>query len=118
MMKDIIAQDNFMLWRIEDFKLLFKDVFWHGFPNFWNEQGLYLSEEEYHIKLSARRNDTSHAGKIMTNVKGKDIFDVLDKYLYLLHETRKIIFVLPPVTYKFHSKFDAINREMLAVAFP
>ena len=37
MMKDIIAKANFMLGRILDFKLLFKDVFRHGLPNFWNE---------------------------------------------------------------------------------
>ena len=58
-MKNIIAKTNFMLGRIAYFKLLFKDVFRHGLPNFWNGQGLYLIEEEYHIKLSERRNDTS-----------------------------------------------------------
>ena len=42
MMKDIIAKDNFMLGRITNFKLLFKNVFQHGFPNLWNEKGLYL----------------------------------------------------------------------------
>ena len=51
----------------------------------------------------------------MTNVKGQDI---LDKDFYLLHETRKIIFDLPPVTYKFHSELDAINIEMPTMYFP
>ena len=85
-MKDIIAKANFMLGRITYFKLLFKDVFRHGFPNLWNEQGLYLLEEEYHMKLLERTNDTSQVNEIMENVKGKDIFDVLYKYFYLLHE--------------------------------
>lgn len=54
----------------------------------------------------------------MTNVKGQDIFDVLDKDFYLLHEMRKIIFDLPPITYKFHFELNAINIEMLVVSFP
>ena len=63
-------------------------------------------------------NDTSKVDKITTNIKGPDIFDVLDKDFYLFHEMRKIIFNLPPITYKFHSELDAINREMLAASFP
>ena len=43
MMKEIIAKANFMLGRITNFKLLFKDVFRHRLPKFWNKQGLYLS---------------------------------------------------------------------------
>lgn len=34
MMEDIIAKANFMLGRITYLKLLFKDVFQHGLPNF------------------------------------------------------------------------------------
>lgn len=89
MVNNIFAKANFMLGKIADLKLLFKDIFRHGLPNFWNEQGLFLSEEEYHIKLSKRKNDTSKVDNIMKNIKGQDIFDVLDKDFYLLHETRK-----------------------------
>lgn len=58
-MKGIISKANFMLERIADFKLLFKDIFRHGLPNFWNEKGLYFSEDEYLVKLLERRNDAS-----------------------------------------------------------
>ena len=65
-----------------------------------------------------RSNDTSQVDKIMKNGKGQDIIDILDKYFYLLHERRKIIFDLPPVTYKFHYEIDVVNREMMVVSFP
>ena len=87
-MKDIISKDNFMLGRVSYFILLFKYVFQRGFPNFWNEQRLYLSKYEYHIKLLEKRNDTSKIDQIVANIKGQDIFDVLDKDFYLFHETR------------------------------
>ena len=102
MMKDIISKDNFMLGRVSYFILLFKYVFQRGFPNFWNEQRLYLSKYEYHIKLLEKINDTSKVDQIVANIKGQDIFDVLDKYLFLFHETRQIIFDFPPLTYKFY----------------
>ena len=118
MVKGIISKANFMFGKVAGFKLLFKDVFQQGLPNFWNEQGLSLSEDEYHVKLLEKRNDTSKVGHIVANIKGEDTFDVLDKYFYLFHETRKTLFDLPPITYKFHSELDVINREMLAVSFP
>ena len=63
-------------------------------------------------------NDTSRINQVVPSIKGQDIFDVLERDFFLFHETKQVIYVLPPVTYAFHSELDAIKREMLGVSFP
>ena len=47
MLQDTIAKEKYMLSKIDDFKVILRDVFEHDLPNFWDEQGLFLSENEY-----------------------------------------------------------------------
>ena len=37
LLKDMTTNANLLLWRVEDFKMIFKDMFGQGFPNFLNE---------------------------------------------------------------------------------
>ena len=46
MLHDTNAKEKYILSRIDDFKVIFRDVFEHGIPSFWDEQGLFLTENE------------------------------------------------------------------------
>ena len=87
-------------------------------PNFWNEQGICIPKNEYQIKLLEKRNDTSAFDQLTINIKGQDIFEVLENFYCLLHPNIKVINGLPPLTYAFSSELNEINREMLVVSFP
>ena len=47
MLQGIIAKAKFVLSRVSDFRIIFQAIFEHGLPNFWDEQGSFLSEEYY-----------------------------------------------------------------------
>ena len=93
-------------------------MFEKGIPNFWNEQGLFLSNTKYQVKFLEKRNDLSDINQLTSGIKRQDIFDILEKGFYLLFMMRQTINGFPPVTCSFYSDFDAISREMLAVSFP
>ena len=116
LLKDVAAKANYLLRRVDDFKIIFKDVFQKGFPNFWDEHGLFLLDTEYQDKLLDTRNDLFNINQLTLGIKGKYIFDILQKDLWLLL-MRQTINGLSSVTYSFYSEMDAINREMLAISF-
>lgn len=118
LLKDMTTEANYLLRRVKDFKIIFKDMFEQGFPNFQDEQGLFIPENDYQIKLLEKRNDISNIDQLTSNVKGKYIFDILEKYFSFLYMMRQTIDGLPPITYSFYFDLDAISREMLAVSFP
>jgi hypothetical protein len=117
LLKDMIEKANYLL-RVEDFKIIFKDIFEKNFPNFWDERGLFIAMNDHQVKILEKRNDISNIDQSKSNIKGKDIFDILEKDFYLLFMLRKIVNGLSPVTYSFYSELDVISREMLVVPFP
>ena len=117
-MKDIASKANYLLKRVGDFKIIFKDIFEQGLPNFWDDQGLFLSDTEYQEKFLEKRNDLSDINQSTSSIKGQDIFHMLQRDFYILFMMRQTINGLPSITYSFYSELDAIKREMLAVYFP
>ena len=88
LLKDIIAKANYLLIRVDDFRIIFKDIFKKGLPNFGDEQGLFLSNSEYQEKFLEKRNDLSHINQLTSGIKGKYIFHILQKDFYLLFMMR------------------------------
>ena len=117
MMKEVTTKAKFVLGRTKDFKVPFKDIFSQGLPNLWDEQGVCIAKNEYHLKLQEKRNDTSAIDKLGWSIKGQHIFEILDKDFFLFHEIGRVIFGLPP-SYNFYSELEVISREMLAASFP
>ena len=37
LLKDIVVKANYLLRRVDDFKIIFKEIFEQGLPNFWDE---------------------------------------------------------------------------------
>ena len=68
--------------------------------------------------LNQKKVDTSLIDKLDPVLKGRCIFDVLDKDFCLYFETRRIISNMPSPSYSLFSDFDVVNRDLLAVAFP
>ena len=68
--------------------------------------------------LNQNKFDTSLINKLDPIIKGRCIFDVLDKDFRLYFETRRIISNMPPPSYSLFLDFDVVNRDLLAVAFP
>jgi hypothetical protein len=99
-------------------ELFFKDVFEHGLPSFWDEQGLFLSENDYQEVFQERRNDVSSFNQLSAVIKGQDILNILKKDFNLLYMMKEAALSLPPITYFFYSYLDAVNRETLVVSFP
>ena len=81
LLKDIASKANYLLRRVEDFKVIFKEIFEQGLPNFWDEQGLFLSNIKYQEKFLEKRNDLSDINQLTSGIKGQDIFDILQKDL-------------------------------------
>ena len=118
MLHDTTTKAKYILSRIDDFRVIFKCVFEHGLPSFGDEQGLFLSENEYQEEFQERRNDVSNFNKLSTVIKGKNILNVLEKDFNLLYIMKQIVLSLPPITYFFYSDLDANSRETLALSFP
>jgi hypothetical protein len=59
----------------------------------------------------------SNIDQSASNIKGQDIFDILENDFSLLYMMRQTINGLPLVAYSFYSELDAISREMLALSF-
>lgn len=116
--KEVIAKANHLVQRAQDFKTLFKDVFNQGLPFFWIKEGMLVSEVNYLTKLQEKVKDTSVIDSLDPIIKGRDIFQVLDKDLFLFHETRQIIYGLPPPSYNLYSDLDTLHRDLIAATFP
>ena len=97
---------------------MFKNVFNQGLPSFWDDEGIIISENDYLSKLQEKKNDTTFIDKLDPIIKVQDIFEVLDRDLFLFYETKKIISGLPPSSYNFYSYLDVINIDLLEAAFP
>lgn len=79
---------------------------------------MLVSEVNYLTKLQEKAKDTSLIDSLDPIIKGRDIFQVLDKDLFLFHETRQIIYGLPPPSYNIYSNLDTLHRDLIAATFP
>ena len=107
-----------MLGIVSDFKVIFQNIFEHGLPNFWDEQGIFLSEEDNLEDFHLKKNDTSTFDHLSAVIKGQDIVNILEKDFELLSMMKEVILSLPPITYFFYSDLDSDCRETLVVSFP
>ena len=98
--------------------MIFQAIFEHSLPNFWDEQGLFLSEEDYMEDFHLKKNDTSTFDHISTVIKGYDIINILEKDFELLSMMKEAIIYLSPITYFFYLDLDSDCRETLVVSFP
>ena len=46
MVKEETTKDNFFRGIAKDFKVMFKNIFSQGLPNFWDEQGVCIAEND------------------------------------------------------------------------
>ena len=118
MLQDATAKAKYMLSKVDDFKSIFKDVFEHGLPNFWDVHGVFLSENDYQEEFQERRNDVSSFNQHSTVIKGQDILNVLEKDFKLLYIMKETILSLPTITYFFYSYLGVDSRETLTISFP
>ena len=109
---------NFLKTRVEQFKNMFRNLFSHGLPNLWDEEGAMIAKNDYLSQWQQKNDDTSSINQLDPLIKGHHIFEVLDKEFCLFYETRKIISSLPPPSYNLYSDLDVVNQDLLAVAFP
>ena len=47
MLQDTSAKAKYMLRRVNDLRIIFRNVFENGIPNFWDEHGMFLLEIDY-----------------------------------------------------------------------
>ena len=79
---------------------------------------MLVSEVNYLTKLQEKAKDTSVIDSLDPIIKGRDIFQVLNKDLFLFHETRKTFYGLPPLSYNIYSDLDTLHRDLIADTFP
>ena len=92
--KDTLAREvelkaNFLKTRVEQFKNIFRNVFSQGLPNFWDEEGMMVAENDYFSKLQEKKDDTSSIDRLDPLIQGHHILQVLDKEFCLFYETRR-----------------------------
>ena len=66
-MKDTLAREvalkaNFLKTRAKQFKNMFRNLFSHGLPNFWDEKGAMIVENDYLSQWKQKKDDTSSIG--------------------------------------------------------
>ena len=81
MLHNTTAKAKYLLGRVGDFRIIFRNVFEHGLPIFWDEQGFLLSEDDYQEDFHQRRNDISAFDHPSTVIKGQDVVNILEKGL-------------------------------------
>jgi hypothetical protein len=118
MLQGTTAKAKFVLCRVSDFKVIFQAIFVHGLPNFWDEQGLFLSKEDYLEDFHLKKNDRSTFDHLSTLIKGHNIVNILEKDFELLCMMKEVILSLRPISYFFYSNLDSDSREILAISFP
>ena len=116
--REVALKENFLKGRTDEFKNMFKNVFSQGLCSFLDEEGTIIFENQYLSKLQEKKNDTSSIDNLDLIIKGHDIFEVLDRELFLFYETKKIIVGLPSCSYNFYSYLDVVNLDLLAATFP
>ena len=47
MLQNTTAKAKYMLGRVSDFRVIFQNVFQHGLPSIWDEQGIFFSKDDY-----------------------------------------------------------------------
>lgn len=77
--REVALKANFLKGRAEEFKNMFKNVFNQGLPSFWDEEGTVIAKNEYLSKLQEKKRDTTSIHKFDPIIRGRDIFEVLDK---------------------------------------
>ena len=107
-----------MLGRVSNFRIIFRNVFEHGLPNFLDEYGMCLLEIDYQDDFQQRRNNTYTFDHLLVVIKGQDIVNILEKYFKLLSMMKETILSLPPITYFFYSYLDVDSRETFSISFP
>ena len=117
MLQNTTGKAKYVLGRVSDFRVIFQNVFEHGLPNFWDEQGMFLSEVNYHEDFHQRKNDTFAFDHLSVVIKGQDIVNILENDSKLLSMMKETVISLPPITYLFYSELDADSRETLFVSF-
>ena len=93
---------NFLRARAEQFMHMFKNLFDNGFPSFWNEEGIMVSENDYLSLWQQKKNDPSSIDQLDPIIKGSHIYDVLDRDICLYYEAKRIISNLPPPSYNLY----------------
>ena len=68
MLQDTTAKAKYMLDGVDDFRIIFRNVFKHGLPNFGDEHGMFLSENVYHEEFQQRKDDTSTFSHLSTMI--------------------------------------------------
>ena len=106
---------NFLKTRAEQFKNMFRNLFSHGLPNFWDEEG---AENDYLSQWQHKKEDTSSIDQLDPIIKGHHIYEVLDKEFCLFYEIGRIISSLSPPSYNLYLDLDVVIRDLLVVAFP
>lgn len=107
--KEVTMKANFPKIRAEQFKNMFRNLFANGLPNFWNEEGDMIAENEYISQWQQKRDDTYSIDQLDPIIKGHHIYDVLDKEFCLFYEVRRIIYNMPPPSYNLYSDLDVVN---------
>ena len=115
--REVAIKANFLKTRGEQFKNMLRNLFSHGLPNFWDEEGAMIAENDYLSQWQQKKADTSSIDQLDPLIKGHHIYEVLDKEFCLFYETRKSISSLPPPSYNLYSDLDVVNRDLLVVAF-
>ena len=89
--KEVTMKANFLKTRAEQFKNMSRNLFANGLPNFWNEEGAMIAENEYLSQWQQKRDDTSSIDQLDPIIMGHHIYDILDKEFCLFYEVRRII---------------------------
>ena len=98
--------------QIKYFRANFQNLFDDGLPYFWDDEGWFFSQEQYHSLLVQNRMDHSKFEDLVKGLTWKVIveklaedFEILDRFLIIKK-------ALPAVSYESYVDLEVSIREM------
>ena len=80
---------------------MFRDIFSNALPNFWNEEGAMIAENDYLSQWQQKKEDTSSIHQLDPIIKGHHVYDVLEKRFFfsMRQEEEYIVYLLLLTSY-------------------
>ena len=99
LLKSVLNKETQMEQSVQDFKILFEELFIKGLPSFWDGKGKLHDQEYYNALLTQSRMDHSKFETMEEGLKGATLVDKLSTDFEILNQFKTIKLGLPVMSY-------------------
>jgi hypothetical protein len=103
---------------VQNFKILFEELFIKGLPSFWDGKCKLQDQEEYNALLTQSRMDHSKFETLEEGLKENTLVDKLSTYFEILNQFNTIKLGLPFMSYATCIDLEILMKEMTSYEIP